>query len=121
MARVGKSSGMNIFVGWSQERSREAAVKFADWIKSVIQSADVFISTEMAKGVQWPGELMERLKQSRYGVVFVTPENRNERWLNFEAGAIASALDRRMAPVVIGLEKSDLEPPLGNYQCHGYE
>src|SRR5207302_2039395 len=45
--------------------------------------------------------------------------NQSSPWLNFEAGALAArfAEQRRVAPYLLDLEKSDLKPPLGLLQA----
>ncbi len=48
----------------------------------------------------------------------VTRENQSARWLNFEAGALAKAVESsRVVPLAIDLKPSDIEPPLGHFQA----
>jgi hypothetical protein len=53
------------------------------------------------------------------GIICMTPENRLNHWLHFEAGAICMAADREQAdrgravtPYLLGLTDADLEQPI---------
>jgi hypothetical protein len=48
----------------------------------------------------------------------VTRDNQHAPWLNFEAGALAKAVESsRVVPLAIDLKPSDIEPPLGHFQA----
>ncbi|MFP3468401.1 hypothetical protein, partial [Leifsonia sp. SIMBA_070] len=49
-------------------------------------------------------------------IVFVTPENANSEWLNFEAGAMYASLDKSLLPILVGIEKTNYSGPLKNIQ-----
>jgi len=52
------------------------------------------------------------------GIVCVTRENQAAAWLNFEAGALAKAVDlSRVIPLAIDLKPSDVQLPLGQFQA----
>jgi hypothetical protein len=49
---------MKIFVSWSGEPSREAAELIKQWLPSVIQEVEVWVSSQdIGKGEKWSGSL----------------------------------------------------------------
>lgn len=110
---------MKIFLSWSGEESRKLAAVFRDWIATVIQSAEPWMSEEdIRKGQRWSSELTQRLAEDGYGIIFVTPMNLERPWLMFEAGALAKSLENRVSPLLFGLNKSDLaNNPLNMFQA----
>jgi hypothetical protein len=89
---------MNVFIGWSGERSRAVALALREWIPNVIQAANPWMSEEdISKGSTWTSELVVQLGQACFGIICVTPENREALWLAFEAGALR-VLDKGVCP-----------------------
>jgi hypothetical protein len=109
---------MKVFISWSKDSSREIATIFSRWLPRVIQEcSDPFISTETVKGDPWFATITAELENSKLGVVFITPENLDEPWLNFEAGALLTKFGKqRVCPVLVGIKKSEYSGPLKNLQ-----
>lgn len=75
--------------------------------------------SDIEGGQRWSNEIAKRLQSSDIGVICVTPENQKEPWLNFEAGAIAKAVDSEVNRVItyaIEMAPEDIEYPLGQFQ-----
>ncbi len=106
---------MRIFISWSKTRGLALAQALNEFIPNVLQDVAPFFSPDIEKGTQWAHEIAKALEESVFGIICVTPESFNEPWLNFEAGAVASILSRRMSPIILGLSKGDIPPPLSNY------
>jgi hypothetical protein len=71
--------------------------------------------TDIEKGAVWSKEIAQRLGACRAGVSFVTHENRNAPWLNFEAGAmlkLAGNSSHMCTLLLDGLTPSDVAGPL---------
>lgn len=103
-------------MSWSKD-SRAIAEAFADWLPRVIQECDPFISTETEKGDAWFQTISESLTESRVGVLFITPRNRNEPWLNYEAGALRTLPSvKRLYSVFIGMKTADYIGPMKGFQ-----
>jgi hypothetical protein len=110
---------MKIFLSWSGN-SKRVAEALKDWLKSVIQALDPWISSEdIQKGARWSPEIAQQLSDSKTGIVCVTSENQNETWLNFEAGAISNAAGQsRVCTYLLDLKPTDLaEGPLSQFQA----
>ena len=108
---------MKIFISWSGDASRHMAHRLSGWLQSVIQSVDPFVSEEIDKGAKWFTEIMSHLKDCRFGIVCLTPDNLDAPWLHFEAGAIANAVQKaNVSPLLIGIEPSDVGLPLSQFQ-----
>jgi len=84
----------NIFISWSKDRSLQVAKALNDWLPSVIQAAKPWFSpNDIEKGTSWSTEIARSLSMSKVGIFCLTPENLNEPWINFEAGAISNKKD----------------------------
>jgi hypothetical protein len=84
---------MNIFISWSGERSKRAALALKSLLESVFQRAvQVFISEYISPGENWVQRIQTELKQAQIGIVCLTHDNFQTPWLLFEAGAVAIAL-----------------------------
>jgi hypothetical protein len=110
---------MKVFISWSGEPSKLIALALRDWLPSVLQHVEPFVSEEdIETGARWAPEIAEELEQSRFGIVCLTPDNWQRPWLNFEAGALShSVRQSRVAPFLVGLEPNDLKGPLSQFQA----
>lgn len=110
---------MKVFLSWSGDHSRAVAVALRDWLPSVINSVQPFVSArDIYAGSRWQNEIASQLETTDFGIVCVTRKNQAAPWLNFEVGAIAKAVDSsRVVPLAIDLKPSDIELPLGQFQA----
>ena len=110
---------MKVFISWSGSKSQHVVEALREWLPDVINSVEPFVSSEdIHAGARWQRELASQLDLSNFGIVCVTRENQAEPWLNFEAGALAKAVDvSRLIPLAIDLKPSDVELPLGEFQA----
>lgn len=112
---------MKVFISWSGDRSRIVAETLRDWVREVIQSVTPFVSTtDIGAGARWGEELDSELMTSKFGIVCITPENLDSRWLNYEAGAIGKAVGTsRVVPYLIGMtERTEfVNSPLTRFQA----
>jgi hypothetical protein len=75
-------------------------------------------SEDIDKGARWGLEIGEKLDKFSQGIICVTPDNYEEPWLNFEAGALAKSLqESRVRPVLFGLEPHTIVGPLAQFQA----
>jgi TIR domain len=114
---------MKVFISWSKDESEVVGQAFASWLPTVIQECrDPFISTETTKGNEWFSTIIGALDTARVGIVFITPQNKDQPWLNFEAGALITKLEsKRLCPVLVGLSKSNYQGPMTNYQMTEFD
>lgn len=109
---------MLIFLSWSDERSRELAEKLHEWLPIVIQAVEPWMSKrDIDKGARWGEEMAAKLGKASYGIVCVTPENRQHSWLLFEAGALSKTPGSKVATLLLGLQPAQIEPPLSLFQA----
>jgi hypothetical protein len=81
---------MRIFLSWSGDRSKTAALALKSLLESTFPDAvDVFISDHIEAGETWTRRLQSELEQSQFGILCLTQDNFQAPWLLFEAGAIA--------------------------------
>jgi hypothetical protein len=105
---------MKVFVSWSGHLSKQVAELLREWLPSVLQNVDVWVSSEdIEKGSLWFGAINHELADTRFGILCLTPDNIGAPWILFEAGALSKGLTQsRVSPLLIGLSTVDLRPPL---------
>src|SRR5438045_3381691 len=105
---------MRIFISWSGSMSHKIALALRAWIPLVIQSVEVWVSSEdIQKGQWWATQLAGQLSTCQFGIVCLTPDNLQAEWLHFEAGALSrvvpdSGEERRITALLVGLKESDI-------------
>lgn len=109
---------MKIFLSWSKDLSHEVAQYFSEWLPGVIQEcSSPFISSDIDKGEPWFETITTSLGATDLGLVFITAENQDAVWLNFEAGAMLNKFGKSgVCPILVGLKKGDYDGPLKNLQ-----
>lgn len=110
---------MDVFVSWSKSVSQGVAHALHSWLPEVIQQLTPWMSSEdIDKGQRWSDAIATRLEATGQGLICVTPQNLNEPWLNFEAGALAKSMQSaRVRPLVFGLGVADLVGPLAQFMA----
>lgn len=109
---------VKVFLSWSGEYSRQIAMGLREWLPQILNEVEPFISTSIEAGTRWQAEVAAQLEEALFGVVIVTKQNQSQPWLNFEAGAIAKAVDNsRLVPLAVDLSPTDVKLPLGQFQA----
>ncbi|MCW1887699.1 toll/interleukin-1 receptor domain-containing protein [Luteolibacter flavescens] len=108
---------MKVFLSWSGERSKAVAYLLDDWLQSVIQTLQPWISErDIDRGALWFSEIGDQLQEVKAGIVCVTAENREKPWILFESGALARGLrSQRVITFLVDVEKSEIRPPLSEF------
>lgn len=110
---------MRVFFSWSGSQSKRFAEEFAPWVSSVLQEVERYISTQdIQKGERWQPNIAAGLQDIEFGILVVTPGNKEAPWLLFEAGALSKNLERsRVIPLLCGVSDADLTgSPLAQFQ-----
>lgn len=110
---------MKVFLSWSGDLSHKVATLLRDWLPSVIQSIEPYVSSEdVDKGARWSTDIAKELEASGYGIVCVTRDNLEAPWLNFEAGALSKSIDKgRVSPFLFSVKRSEIKTgPLLQFQ-----
>ncbi|MCC5086434.1 hypothetical protein [Xanthomonas campestris] len=76
-----------------------------------MQAVDPWISSkDIDRGSIWFNEIFDQLKDTNFGIVFVTKENQDKPWLLFESGALSKGLaESRICTVLIDLNVRDID------------
>lgn len=113
---------MKVFLSWSGELSKNVALIIREWLPSVIQSIQPYVSSEdIDKGTRWSSDIAGELDISSYGVIIVTKENIKAPWINFEAGALSKHIDKsNVSPFLFNLKRSEVAGPLLQFQSTIY-
>lgn len=110
---------MKVFISWSGEVSFEVAKVLKEWIPCVIQDVQPYFSSEdIDKGARWSTDIAKELEAASFGILCVTKDNLESKWLNFEAGALSKAIDKaKVCPLLFRLKPSDIsESPILQFQ-----
>ncbi|WP_158634426.1 TIR domain-containing protein [Amycolatopsis sp. WAC 01375] len=109
---------MKVFLSWSGDHSKQIAAAMRDWLPLLVNEIEPFMSTGIEAGARWQTEISSQLESTDFGIIFVTSENQEKPWLNFEAGALAKAVaTSRVIPLAIDLKLADIQNPLGQFQA----
>ncbi|MDH6534976.1 TIR domain-containing protein [Parabacteroides sp. 52] len=109
---------MKVFISWSGNQSHKVALVFRDWLPSVIQSIEPYVSSEdIDKGARWSTDIAKELEDSTFGILCVTRENLEAPWLSFEAGALSKTIDNSfVSPFLFDIKRSEVSGPILQFQ-----
>ncbi|TFD96426.1 TIR domain-containing protein [Dysgonomonas capnocytophagoides] len=109
---------MKVFISWSGNKSHRVALVFRDWLPSVIQSIEPYVSSEdIDKGARWSTDIAKELEDSTFGILCVTKENMEAPWLSFEAGALSKTMDSSfVSPFLFDIKRSEVKGPILQFQ-----
>lgn len=111
---------VKVFISWSGERSQAVAEALRDFLPDVIAPIVPWMSrVDIDPGARWSHMLSAALDTTDIGILCLTPENKHEDWLLFEAGALAKSVERSaVIPYLIGMEPADVpRGPLTQFQA----
>jgi TIR domain len=107
---------MKIFISWSGELGKLLGEVLHTWLPSTLQYVKpYFAPADIEKGAKWNAEISKNLEASRICIIVLTRESLNSRWILFEAGAISRG-QSRICPILFGLEPTDVQGPLEQFQ-----
>ena len=114
---------MKVFLSWSGHKSHQVALVFRDWLPSVIQSINPYVSSEdIDKGARWSTDIAKELEDSTFGILCVTKENLEAPWLLFEAGALSKMMEKSsVCPFIFDLKRAEVKGPLLQFQSTVFE
>ena len=109
---------MDVFISWSGPRSQYVAQALHEWLPSVIQAVEPWMSdTDIDKGTVSVLEIGRALERHKVGILCLTPENQQRPWISFEAGALAKTVETAyVIPYLIELPRRELIAPLSQFQ-----
>ncbi|MGZ5446192.1 MAG: TIR domain-containing protein [Thermoanaerobaculia bacterium] len=110
---------MKIFLSWSGERSKLAALALREWLPLVLHYVQPWFSDrDVEAGERWAVEIGRELEGTNFGIVVLTPDNLNAPWILFETGALSKAFTAgAVMPYLIDLEFKDISGPLSQFQA----
>lgn len=114
---------MKVFISWSGNKSHKVGLIFREWLPSVIQSLEPYVSSEdIDKGARWSTDIAKELEDSTFGILCVTKENLHAPWLSFEAGALSKTMDKSfVTPFLFDIKRSEVNGPILQFQSTIFE
>ncbi|KAF5049249.1 hypothetical protein DSECCO2_441750 [anaerobic digester metagenome] len=109
---------MKVFISWSGTTSHKVGLIFREWLPSVIQSLEPYVSSEdIDKGARWSTDIAKELEDSTFGILCVTKDNLHAPWLSFEAGALSKTMDKSfVTPFLFDIKRSEVNGPILQFQ-----
>jgi len=113
------TAGNKVVLSWSGEISGKVATSLARFLKLTLQASEPWVSLQnIAVGSFWHEELWKALRTARLGIVCLTPDNVNSKWMHFEAGVIAKTFGKGgTCPYLLNLHPAQVTGPLQHLQC----
>lgn len=100
---------MKVFISWSGSLSNRVSTHLVEFLGLVIQSLEIFISTEIERGSIWNNLINNELRNTSCGIICLTSDNFEAPWILFESGALAKGIDQnRICTFLIDLDPSFL-------------
>ena len=114
---------MKVFISWSGNKSHRVGLIFREWLPSVIQSIEPYVSSEdIDKGARWSTDIAKELEDSTFGILCVTKDNLLAPWLSFEAGALSKTMDKSfVSPFLFDIKRSEVNGPILQFQSTIFE
>lgn len=109
---------MNVFISWSGDRSKVLANTLRKFISDINQTIEIWVSDhDISPGSRWNQEISQQLDETDFGIICLTPENVDARWLLFEAGALSKSVAKaQVVPYRLGISATDVPFPLAQFQ-----
>lgn len=108
---------LKLFISFSGKASLKVAEALRDWLPAVLQRVKPFVSqADLGAGVRWAEKISAELRDTSFGILCLTPENVDNRWILFEAGALTKLPEGRAVPYLLNLSYSSVQPPLAQFQ-----
>lgn len=107
----------NVFISWSGPRSKAIADELYKFLPDLIHRADPWLSSsDLEKGTLWRTDIAEKLRDLKVGIICLTPENVDAKWILFEAGALSKTLNESfVCPYLIDLDVTQVSSPLADF------
>ena len=109
---------MNIFLAWSGRASHQLALRMREWLPSIIQSIEPFLSSEdIGKGQKWASEVGAKLDDTHCALLCLTPTNLDSTWIHFEAGAVLKKVGQaHVSGLLLDVNMTQIQFPLQQFQ-----
>lgn len=110
---------MDIFLSFSGERSKRVASALKEWLPVVLSDeVKPWLSKEIGAGERWSHEVAQKLQETNFGIICLTRDNLDARWIHFEAGALSKVLDESyVCPYLLDISFSEIGEPLSQFQA----
>lgn len=101
-----------VFISWSGTLAGAFAEAFKSTIKDLIGLyAEPFFSKDIPPGESFHREILNKLQETTYGIVIITPDSIRSSWVHYEAGMIATAAhndkQKSWLPLLVGIDRED--------------
>ncbi|RPE75391.1 TIR domain-containing protein [Curtobacterium sp. PhB137] len=117
-AGSGNVTSMKVFISWSGAAEQHVAEALRDALISVCAGeVEPFVSSQdIPLGERGIPMIDAKLSATDYGIVVLSAANKDRPWINYEGGALATLLDRRVAVVLMDLGRAEVDTPLAPFQ-----
>ena len=112
MPKPKKADQPSVFFSHAHEDA-DCAAAIGRWLyENLSAGVEIFDSTDLPAGTDWPNELRKALMKASLVLSLITPNSIQREWVYFESGA-GYGRGRPVIPICWGgIRVSDLTPPL---------
>jgi hypothetical protein len=108
---------MKIFLSWSGPHSRAVAEALKKVLYELFRNkVKPFYSPKIKRGVKWSVAIDAALQDTHFGIICMTPDSLDSRWIYYEAGALYKSQGSRIWTFLHKLEHEDVPSPLKDFQ-----
>jgi len=114
---------MKVFISWSGERSKVIA-EALDWLlPRCINTINTWVSSEgIEPGARWSADIAKQLEETDFGIICLTKDNLNSKWIHFEAGALSKLVDNSLVvPYLFENKPTDIVGPLAQFNSENVD
>jgi hypothetical protein len=113
---------MKVFISWSGDLSRELAGELRNYLPMMLQHLEVFVSLhDLQSGTRWVIDLAKELEVTNFGILCLTPDNIENPWLLYEAGALTKLVEGKACGILFhNLRPENITGPLSQFQHRAF-
>jgi hypothetical protein len=110
---------VKVFISWSGAAEGRVAKVLREALHTVsTNSVEAFVSSiDISRGDRGVVAIEGELAKTDYGIVVLSAENKNKPWINYEGGALATMVNRRVATILLDLRTAEVDTPLAGFQA----
>jgi hypothetical protein len=118
----------NIFISYSKQVTHDVAKVIEELIYAIYpkgsSNVDVFLSSKRIKAGAFKDQILDAMKNAKFAISILSPENINAPWLMFEAGALTMAVEQnggKFMPYLFCRHASKREATIDDLQYAQYQ
>jgi len=117
-----------VFISFSKRETAKVATVITSIINSIYPkiktTVEVFFSPEKLKAGSFRGQILDAMRDARFAITILSPENNESAWLMYEAGALSLAVEQNgghLMPYLFCRHGDEVESTIEDLQYAQYQ